>query len=223
MGIKMKDVKLRWQDAFKERKFVVSFFVSLIMFAGLMLFLSDFQSNIELREGVVFKDPLFGDTAPAAVDLLLFIAIYSVHLIAVIAAFTRPEKAVQIALGYFFVFFFRIFALYLLPLNPPEGTIPLYDPILIWFGKGEIITKDLFYSGHTATTFMVFLVTTNKKIRCFIGISLLIIVYGVLIQKLHYSIDVYKAFFVAYTAYRVSTIIVNKLNFKFCNRKLEEN
>ena len=37
----MKDVKLRWQDAFKERKFVVSFFVSLIMFAGLMLFLSD--------------------------------------------------------------------------------------------------------------------------------------------------------------------------------------
>ncbi len=212
------NIKLRWQKALKERKFVWFLIASLAMFILLMAFLAEFQSSIELRDGVIFKDPLFGNIPPVSVDWILFFTIYSVQLVAILYAFTRPENTIQIIIGYFFVYFFRIFALYLLPLEPPENTIPLYDPILIWFGKGEIITKDLFYSGHTATTFMVFLITENKKLKFIIGIGLIITMFGVLLQRLHYSVDVYVALFFAYTAYRLSKILVSKMNFKFYNK-----
>jgi len=204
------NIKSCWGAAINNKKFLTIFFAVIIIFAIQMYFISGYQSRIERRPGVQFIDPVFGNTPAKAVDALTFFAIYITHIIAIVAAATKPEKFLQIISGYLLVYFFRIFALYLLPLDPPEGTIPLMDPLLIWFGNGEVITKDLFYSGHTSTTFMVILVTENKQLKYFLLIGLALVIYGVLIQQVHYTVDVYAALFFSYTAYRLTVVFLEK-------------
>ena len=52
---------------------------------------------------------------------------------------------------------FRTSAINLVPLEPPDTILLLNDPFVQLFGKGEILTKDLFFSGHTGTLFLLFL------------------------------------------------------------------
>ena len=198
-----------WKIAISNKYFKYSLLVVIVLFISQMAFVSYFQAQIEIRNGVSFNDPIMQYTTPIDLDIPTFIAIYTAHLLALFCAFKKPEIFLQLAIGYLFVYFFRIISIYLLPLDPPTDTIVLKDPILYWFGGGHI-TKDLFYSGHTASTFLAFLITNNKKAKLYIGIALLVIVAGTLFQKVHYTIDVYAAFFFSFTAYRLSLFIKNK-------------
>ncbi len=40
--------------------------------------------------------------------------------------------------------------------------IILNDPLVEFFGTGQTLTKDLFFSGHTATLLILFLVSEKK-------------------------------------------------------------
>ncbi len=205
----------RWKIALSDKKFVIAFFSIITLFIFLMYFVSIFQSVMEYRQGAIFIDPLFGNVPPLAFNAIIFIAIYTSQAIALVLALAKPEKTLQILLGYFFVYFFRIFATYLLPLEPPAGIIPLIDPLLIWFGDGQIILKDLFYSGHTSTTLVVILITENrhKFAKLLMIIGLIVVMIGILIQRVHYSIDVYAAIFYAYASYRSTIFVLKKLKF----------
>lgn len=207
------EIKRKWKLAFQNKKFRITIVILLISFVCLLFFVSQFQNMIEQRQGVAFIDPLTGELPVFDMDIITFIAIYSAHLVAIYFAFKRPEKFIQLLLGYFFVYLLRIFSQYLMPLEPPPGIIPMKDPILIWFGDGKIINKDLFYSGHTSTTFIAFLVTENRKAKIFIFFALLVVVAGILLQRVHYTIDVYVAFFFAFAVYRIGIFILHKLDF----------
>jgi len=199
-----------WKTALSNKTFRYSLITIIILFAIQMFFISYFQGEIELRDGFAFKDPIMKHFSVFALDIPVFIALYTAHFFALYCAFKKPETFLHIVIGYFFVYFFRIFSIYMIPLDPPIGIIILKDPLLYWFGGGDI-TKDLFYSGHTSSTFMAFLVTTNKKVKTFIGLALIVIVIGMLFQRVHYTIDVYAAFFFAFTAYRLALWIKNKI------------
>ncbi len=60
---------------------------------------------------------------------------------------------------------FRIIAMYLTPFEAPEKLLLLNDPFVQLFGKGDVLTKDLFFSGHTGTLFLLFLLADNKKLK----------------------------------------------------------
>lgn len=204
-----------WKYALADKKYRYSLITTLLVFSIQMAFISQFQLSIETRQGVSFIDPITGHLPVLTLNTLTFISIYSAHLLAIVIAILKPEKFLQLILGYLFVYFFRIFSQYLMPLDPPVGIVPLVDPFLIWFGNGAIINKDLFYSGHTATTFMIFLVTDNVKAKIYIFVALLFVIFGILLQRIHYTIDVYAAFFFSFTAYRLGLYIMKKLNFNF--------
>ena len=197
-----------WKTELKNRSFLLSLVAIIVLLAILFTFISYFQSQIELRSGVVFNDPIL-DLFPAIqLDWVTFIALYSAHLLAIIIAFKQPKLFLQLAWGYFFVYFFRVISIYLIPLEPPADMILLKDPFLYWFGGGDI-TKDLFYSGHTASLFVAFLTMTNKKVKVFLFIALVVVMAGVILQKVHYTIDVYAALFFAYCSYRIAKRIMN--------------
>lgn len=203
-----------WKNAFSEKRFGYSLIFILLCFFTQMSFISLFQTLIEMRPGVQFIDPLTANWGVYSLHWVIFLPLYLSHLLAILWAVHKPSRFIRLLLGYFFVYFFRIFSMWLIPLEAPIGLIPLQDPFLIWFGNGVIINKDLFYSGHTATMFMIFLMTQHKWAKWIIGISLVIVVVGILFQRVHYSVDVYSAFFFAYCAYRAALWVAGKIEKK---------
>ncbi len=97
----------------------------------------------------------------------------------------------------------RILSMFLLPLEPPEKMILLKDPFVEFFGSGQTLTKDLFFSGHTATLLILFLVTEKKIIKIIFFVSTIVVAICVLIQHVHYTIDVFAAVFFTYACYKL--------------------
>ena len=97
----------------------------------------------------------------------------------------------------------RTIAMYSIPLNPPHHTIPLIDPFVKYLGTGIQLNKDLFFSGHTATLFLLFLISENKILKRIFLICTIAVGLSVLIQHTHYTVDVIAAPFFAYGVYKI--------------------
>ncbi len=107
--------------------------------------------------------------------------------------------------------------MYITPLDVPAGAIDLNDPIVFLVGTGQAVQKDLFFSGHTASLTLLAIIVYNAKkisgqdytfkIDSFMKIIffffLAIVASSVVLQKAHYTIDVFTAFFFAYGAYSI--------------------
>ena len=75
-------------------------------------------------------------------------------------------------------------------------------------------TNDLFFSGHTGLPFLGFLVfNEHKKLRYFMLVSSIILGITVLLMHVHYSIDVFSAFFITLGVYKIGNYFLKKGNF----------
>jgi hypothetical protein len=167
-----------------------------LVLAGLARFL---ERN-EARQGVVLPDPFLALYAPHDVTWLTFALIY-IALLAAIVYFLRHPATLLIAMqSYALMVIFRIIAMTLVPLEPPPTMIPLNDPLVEMFGTGRLLTKDLFFSGHTSTLFLLILVTPPGTLRKIFIACTLVVACCVLVQHVHYAIDVFVAPFVAFSA-----------------------
>ncbi|PJC36552.1 hypothetical protein CO046_05240 [Candidatus Peregrinibacteria bacterium CG_4_9_14_0_2_um_filter_53_11] len=76
--------------------------------------------------------------------------------------------------------------------------------------------NDLFFSGHTGFPFLgALLFWDNKIVRSFLLAMSGVQAITVLFMHVHYSIDVFSAYFITYTIYIVSDRIFNNLNLGF--------
>jgi hypothetical protein len=71
------------------------------------------------------------------------------------------------------------------------------DPVKFFSGSARIyLTKDLFFSGHTATTFLLLLyVWRYRRMRAAMILAHVVVVASVFASHLHYTIDVLGAYF----------------------------
>jgi len=181
--------------------------ITLLVLAALLLSFVKFLNYIELRAGETFSDPLLNIFPPIDLTWLIFALIYISLITAIITLARDPVNLLRALQAFIILDIFRIVTLYLMPLNPPPGMLPLNDPFVRMFGQGEILTKDLFFSGHTSTLFLLFL-TANGKILKGIFLSCTIIVgISVLLQHVHYSIDVFSAPFFSYGSLKLAELI----------------
>jgi PAP2 superfamily protein len=85
--------------------------------------------------------------------------------------------------------------------------VHLADP-LAWLHRGPAhvyLTKDLFFSGHTATTFLLLLYAWSRpKLRWPMLAGHVVVVATVFLSHLHYTIDVIGAYAVAFSAYALA-------------------
>lgn len=93
----------------------------------------------------------------------------------------------------------RAFFIILTPMHtPPDHAVLVGDPIFDAFGRFLTAKHDLFFSSHTAMPFLAYLLFRDKWVSLsFLAISILMAA-TVLIGRLHYSIDVFAAFFITY-------------------------
>ena len=197
-------VAFAWSDAWKSRQFRVLALVTAVLLPVALRSLTVFLQSVELRPGVVLPDPVLRLFEAHDVTWLTFGIIY-IGLFAGIALLIPHPRHLMLAINtYILMVIVRIAAMSLVALDPPEGAIPLQDPFVQYFGTGQLLTRDLFFSGHTATLFLLGLSMRRKPLRVVYYAAAAAVGICVLLQHDHYSIDVLAAPFFAYTVFRIA-------------------
>ncbi len=94
--------------------------------------------------------------------------------------------------------------LVLTPLGMPEGA-PHFDEYPVQAVAGLLdFRQALFFSGHTATPFLGFLLARTPWVRAVCLGFCVLLASEVLLARLHYSIDVGAAFFIAFGVHRAA-------------------
>jgi hypothetical protein len=194
---------MAWKEAWADRAFRRQAVITLPLLVVVLSVLARFLERNEGRPGVVLPDPVLALFSPHDVTWLTFALIY-IGLIAAIVYLLRHPATLLVAMqAYALMVVFRIIAMSLMPLEPPPSMLPLNDPLVELFGTGRLLTKDLFFSGHTSTLFLLFLVTPRGVLKAVFLACTVVVACCVLVQHVHYSVDVFVAPFVAYASVRI--------------------
>lgn len=187
------EIEDKWSGVFKSRSFRIKFFIGIVAVIGALASLPFFFQHIEKRNGIVLNDFLLRHLGPADISFFLFAILWSLAVLLIVRCVKSPTIFLLFIYSFFFLCISRMITISLVPLNPPQGLIPLIDPISNRFYGKSFITKDLFYSGHTSSAYLMFLCFRRKidklvAIFCTIAVGFL-----VLVQHVHYTIDVIAA------------------------------
>lgn len=93
-------------------------------------------------------------------------------------------------------------------LETPPNAIHVSFP---WIFGGLSFENDMFFSGHTAIPFLGFLLFRHSPVRYLFLVGSLVMGTTVLAMHLHYSIDVFSAFFITYCSYRMGNAAIRRL------------
>ncbi|HEY0244869.1 MAG TPA: phosphatase PAP2-related protein [Mucilaginibacter sp.] len=168
----------------------------------LLSMLPAFFMVIEKRQGILLHDFILNALPAHNVSSAIFLLIWGMGLLMFYRAIQNPALFPVYIWAYLFVCLCRVIAITIVPLAPPLGLIPLKDPLTGIFYGERIITKDLFYSGHTATLFLIFLALERKWDKIIALIALILLIVLLLIQHVHYTIDIIGALIIVFLLYR---------------------
>ncbi len=160
---------------------------------------------VEQRPGAVLADPVLALLAPRDVTWPIFTLIYVGILLAVVRLVRTPVRLVLGMQAYVVMALLRIVVMWATPLDPPPGMIVLEDPLVQGFGgASHPLTRDLFFSGHTSTMFLLFLAVPGRAAKAFFLACTAGVAFLVLVQHVHYAVDVLAAPPFAYAAWRIA-------------------
>ncbi len=194
-----------WRQAWADRGFRVRLAVVPAVLVATLAALATLVKWVERRPGAILPDPVLALIPPRDVTWPVFALIYVGIVLAVLLLLRRPVRLLLGIQGYVAMAILRMIVMWATPLDPPPGMIVLEDPLVqILGGAARPLTRDLFFSGHTSTMFLLFLAVPGKAARafflsCTVGVGVL-----VLVQHVHYAVDVLAAPPFAYVAWRIS-------------------
>ncbi|HTI08715.1 MAG TPA: phosphatase PAP2-related protein [Puia sp.] len=198
------ELRQEWQDAWQSPPFRRKVITGLLFVTVILSAFPIFFQTIEKRNGFALNDPLLRWLPAHNVSLALFIIIWALCLLAIYRAAKHPYIFLTFLWAYILLSVMRILSITLVPLNPPVGLIGLVDPIGNFFYGEKFVTKDLFFSGHTSTVFLLYLCLPGKKDKKIALAVTILVGFLLLVQHVHYTLDVLGAFLFAWIAYWVA-------------------
>jgi hypothetical protein len=209
MMVSEKSTDLKWGIAIKDKLFRKKLYIGLLSLSAVLAFLPVFFQHIEKRNGYNLNDIVLNWLHPIDVSIPIFTVIWSMVIFFVVRSCQNPMIFLTYIYSFLILCLIRIFSITLVALNPPHGLIPLVDPISNSFYGKSFITKDLFFSGHTATQWLFFLCFRRKIDKTIALLCTIAIGFLVLVQHVHYTIDVLAAPVFGTICFFVSKKIVN--------------
>lgn len=197
-------IREAWTEAWREREFRLQASLTAAALAAALVALARFVGWVERRPGATLPDPLLALLEPRDLTWLTFSLIYAGLLVGVALLLPRPRDLLAAVQAYALLVAFRIAVMWATPLDPPPGMIELRDPFVEGFGTGQLLTRDLFFSGHTSTMFLLFLAAPGRLAKGFFLACTVLVGACVLWQHVHYAVDVMAAPFFAYAAWRAA-------------------
>ena len=184
-----------WSEAWANNLFRTKAIGGIVAFIAILLFLPYFFAIIEARQGIVLNDWLLPWIPARDFSVTIFIFVWSTSLLIIIRCIQQPAIFLRFIYLLIILTLTRIATISLFPLDPPAGLIHLKDPLTsLTYGGTEIfITKDLFFSGHTSNLFLMYFCLQKKRDKQFAILATVAVAILVLVQHVHYSIDVLMA------------------------------
>ncbi|GAB2773516.1 hypothetical protein HNQ93_000924 [Hymenobacter luteus] len=186
---------ITWREAWRQPAFRARLGVVLALLLTLAAVLPRFFAWVQARHGRLLPDPLLALLPARDVSGLTFAVIYLGIGLGVVTLLPRPYPLLRALTAYLLLHLLRCTTLALLPLEPPIGLIILRDPLVeqLFYAAPAPITKDLFFSGHTATLLLLALAVPAGWRRRVLLAATLAIGLLVMMQRAHYSYDVLAA------------------------------
>ncbi len=200
--LEKKSIKKNWSEFLKTYK--NKLLLVIILLAITLSILPTFFGYIEKREGIRLNDFILNYIPAYDVSIIVFSIIWSMSIFILIRAINTPLIFITFTASFLLLTLSRIVTIYFVPLNPPVDLIVLKDPLSNFFYGTTFITKDLFYSGHTASIFLMFLCLNKKKDKTIALIATILVGILVLVQHVHYCIDVLVAPIFTYCLYKLA-------------------
>ncbi len=205
--------RLQWKALLANKKYLSFWLLSLLctlvalVAAGLYLCYNETRNN-----GVVLNDFILANITARDVSTALFSITWICILGGLPVILRTPDRAMRVFWSICIMSLFRCIVMYMVPLEPPIGIIPLRDPFVEGaFYDNKVLVKDLFFSGHTSNMVILTLLMDIKWFKVVLGIASALVGYLLLVQHVHYAIDVIAAPFFAYFAYRIALMISNNI------------
>ena len=197
-------MKQAWTDAWRDPRFRLRLGLAVPALVLALALLARFLEWNEARPGAVLPDPVLALLAPRDLTWLTFSLVY-LGLAVGIARLAAHPRALAVALtAYAVMVLLRIAAMAVTPLEAPPGMIPLHDPLVRLFGPSKLLTKDLFFSGHTSTLVLLALTVPGRAWTAAFLAAAAGVGFSVLAQHVHYTVDVLAAPFFAYASVRLA-------------------
>jgi hypothetical protein len=191
------------RNAWRDPAWRVELAATFALLVPVLFALTHFLDAVERRGGVTLPDPVLPLFPAMNLTWLTFLIIYAGIIVGLAVLVNNPRRLLLVLQAYAVMALFRMAAMYLAPLDAPPGIIELRDPFVEFFGGGKTLTRDLFFSGHTSTMFLLFLGVPGKWLRIAYACSTLMVGLCVVLQHVHYTVDVFAAPFFAYGAYAI--------------------
>ncbi len=193
-----------WQQFFTRPNKKLYFFGTLFLLALVLVGFVYFLTFNEDRIGYKFSDPLLALFQPIPLSEIIFFLTYFFSVYGIIKCFREPALFLSLIQAYILLTLMRMFCMYLLPLEPPNSIMPLRDTFLqSTFYSGRANLKDLFFSGHTATIFLFVFVLRSTGFKILFALGGFAVGVMLVLQHVHYSIDVIAAPIFSYLAVRL--------------------
>ena len=160
----------------------------------------------ENRKGTQIHDKFLAMLPSIDSSNIIFILTYTVLIIFIITTISNPKLFIKAMQAYCLLMIMRTITIYLVPLEPPAGLIVLKDNISNYFMSGQsgkYVVKDLFFSGHVSTAALFCIFSENKQVKKWLIAFTTIIAVLILLQHVHYLMDVVAAPFFAFLSYSV--------------------
>jgi hypothetical protein len=200
-----KRIAIAWREAWSHKSFRVQALVTLCAVLSFTFIFKYFFDFVEARSGSSLNDYVLGLFPSYNVSWIVFFFLYSGIFIGLWYHRAHPKTILIAFQTYVLVTLVRLGTITLFPLEPPAGYLPLREPFVQLFTSGgRIISKDLFFSGHMSTILSLYFASHRKYVRTFLFFCSCMIGVMVLVQHVHYTVDVIVAVPATYVIYLFS-------------------
>ena len=200
-----------WRHEWRDKTFRKEAVLSFVVLGAVVRLTSLALVYTEKRHGAHLPDPFLSNMEPIRLTWVTFSILWPSLFLATYSLLPDPRRLVKAIQAGALILIFRSITIYLIPLEPLETIIPLSDPLIEYFGTGERIVKDLLFSGHTSTMFLFCFSARKTWLMVFFLIGAVTVAACVVLQHVHYSGDVFIAPFFAYTSWRITCVLHDKI------------
>lgn len=187
-----------WRAAWRQPRFRIVLVSGVGLAVSLAACLPAFFQVIEARPGTVPPEPVLALFEARVVALPIFLVLYAGVLLGIGSLVRRPLDLLRMLVAYAALLALRMVTMYLFTFEPPAGILPLEDPVTaVFYPGGEPFLKDLFFSGHTATLVLFGFAMGPGRLRTVMLVASAVVGTLVLVQHVHYTVDVLAAPFFA--------------------------